>query len=406
MLDFALLPPEITSALMYSGPGSGPMLAAATAWEGLATELRSVASSYGSLIAGLTDGPWQGPAAAGMAGASAAQIAWLSTAAGQAEQAAAQAAAAAGAFEAAFVETVPPPEVAATRALLTALVAMNFFGQNTAAIVATEAQYAEMWAQDAAAMYGYAGTSASASALTPFNPAVQTANPAGLGAQAAAVAQAVGTAGATSAQTTVPEALAALAGPVPVPPWTGDLAAALGLTGHVWNANGDGLVMGGALGDVLEGLTGSSTLDASTGFDAFIRLISPTRLFTTAFKDVQGLAQGLAPPAAAKAAAGIAEAVPHNLPIPPAPGAATAALSKAELVGRLSVPQAWAAAAPTASPAAASLGGVGTTPAVEPASNTMGGLPVMGTAGGRGANFAAPRYGFKPTVMTQPPSGG
>jgi PPE-repeat protein len=62
MLDFALLPPEINSALMYSGPGSGPMLAAAMAWEGVATELRSLASSYGSLIAGLTDEPWQGPA--------------------------------------------------------------------------------------------------------------------------------------------------------------------------------------------------------------------------------------------------------------------------------------------------------------------------------------------------------
>jgi PPE-repeat protein len=406
MLDFALLPPEINSALMYSGPGPGPMLTAAMAWEGLATELRFVASSYGSLIAGLTDEPWQGPAAAGMAGASAAQIAWLSTAAGQAEQAAAQAAAAAGAFEAAFVETVPPPEVAANRALLMALLATNFFGQNTSAIVATEAQYAEMWAQDAAAMYGYAGASASASTLTPFNPAVQSANPAGLGAQAAAVAQAVGTAGGSSAQTAVPEALAALAGPTPVPAWTGDLAAALGLTGSAWNANGDGIVVGGVMGDVLEGLTGSQTLDASTPFDAFIRLISPTRLFTTAFKDVQGLGQALVPPAAAKAAAGIAEALPHNLPIPAAPGAATAALSKAELVGRLSVPQAWAAAAPTASPAAVSSGGVGTTAAVGPASNTMTGLPVMGSAGGRGVNFAAPRYGFKPTVMTQPPSGG
>ncbi|WP_252159672.1 PPE domain-containing protein, partial [Mycobacterium tuberculosis] len=41
--------------------------------------------------------------------------------------------------------------VVANRALLVALVATNFFGQNTPAIAATEAQYAEMWAQDAAA---------------------------------------------------------------------------------------------------------------------------------------------------------------------------------------------------------------------------------------------------------------
>ena len=41
-------------------------------------------------------------------------------------------------------------------------------GQNTPAIATTEAHYAEMWAQDAAAMYGYAGSSAAASTLTPF----------------------------------------------------------------------------------------------------------------------------------------------------------------------------------------------------------------------------------------------
>jgi PPE-repeat protein len=47
--------------------------------------------------------------------------------------------------------------------------ATNFLGQNTPAIAATEAHYAEMWAQDAAAMYGYAGSSATASQVTPFS---------------------------------------------------------------------------------------------------------------------------------------------------------------------------------------------------------------------------------------------
>ena len=61
--------------------------------------------------------------------------------------------------------TVPPPVIAANRALLLALVATNFFGQNTPAIMATEALYVEMWAQDAAAMYGYAGASSAASTL-------------------------------------------------------------------------------------------------------------------------------------------------------------------------------------------------------------------------------------------------
>ena len=54
------------------------------------------------------------------------------------------------------------------------LVATNFFGQNTPAIVATEAQYVEMWAQDAAAMYGYAGAASTASTFTPFTPPLET----------------------------------------------------------------------------------------------------------------------------------------------------------------------------------------------------------------------------------------
>jgi PPE-repeat protein len=67
------------------------------------------------------------------------------------------------------------------------LVATNFLGINTPAIMATEAQYAEMWAQDAAAMYGYAGSSAAAATLTPFTAPQQNTNPTGLAAQSAAV---------------------------------------------------------------------------------------------------------------------------------------------------------------------------------------------------------------------------
>ena len=32
-MDFASLPPEVNSGLMYAGPGSGPMLAAAAGWD-------------------------------------------------------------------------------------------------------------------------------------------------------------------------------------------------------------------------------------------------------------------------------------------------------------------------------------------------------------------------------------
>jgi PPE-repeat protein len=67
-----------------------------------------------------------------------------------------------------FAMTVPPPVIAANRAELSLLVASSLFGQNTPAIMATEAQYAEMWAQDAAAMFDYAVSTASAATLTPF----------------------------------------------------------------------------------------------------------------------------------------------------------------------------------------------------------------------------------------------
>ena len=39
-LDFGALPPEINSARMYAGPGSGSMITAAAGWEGLAADLR------------------------------------------------------------------------------------------------------------------------------------------------------------------------------------------------------------------------------------------------------------------------------------------------------------------------------------------------------------------------------
>ncbi|MGD1242081.1 PPE family protein [Mycobacterium seoulense] len=412
MLDFAQLPPEINSALMYSGPGSGPLLAAAAAWDRLAAELHSAAASYGSVITGLTDGPWQGPAASSMLAAAAPQVAWLRGTAGRAEQAGAQAVAAAGGYEAAFAETVPPAVVAANRALLAQLMATNVLGQNTAAIAATESQYGEMWAQDAAAMYGYAGTSAAASTLPPFEPAAPATNPAGVAGQAAAVAQAAGVGASDNAQVldAVPQTLSSLAGLTSDPPAN----PALSLGGMIGlNPEGDGIVVGGPLGDLLEGLTGSQTLDASTPFDAFIRLISPIRLFTTSFKDMQGIAQGMMP-AAKSAAEGTAKAAEAVLPaaIPGAGvgsiGAIGGAVGKAASIGGLSVPGAWASVAPTA-PVTVALNGGTAAAAVEPATNAVGGVPMMpgaGTGRSAAAHFVAPRYGFKPTVIAQPPAGG
>lgn len=188
-MDFGMLAPEINSASIYAGPGPGPMLAAAAAWDQLSAELHYTATSYGSVVSGLTAGSWLGASSAAMAAAAAPYVAWMTTTAIQAEQAATQARAAAAAFEAAFAMTVPPPVVAANRSLLMTLIATNILGQNTAAIAATQAEYMEMWAQDAAAMYGYAGSSAAASTFTPFTPPPPTTDPAGMAGQGDAVGE-------------------------------------------------------------------------------------------------------------------------------------------------------------------------------------------------------------------------
>ncbi|MCV7409252.1 hypothetical protein AWC05_25670 [Mycobacterium florentinum] len=187
-MDYALLCPEINSARMYAGPGSGPMLAAAAAWDAVAAQLESAASGYAAEIAGLT-GRWFGPSSLSMAAAAAPYIAWLQAGAAQAAQTSAQAYAAAAAYEAAFAMTVPPPLIAANRARRTALIATNFFGHNTAAIAATEAEYAEFWIQDATAMYAYAADASAASTLTSYREPPRTTSDSGPAGQTRALAQ-------------------------------------------------------------------------------------------------------------------------------------------------------------------------------------------------------------------------
>ena len=169
MLNFGALPPEVNSAKMYAGAGSGSLLAAAAAWNAVAAEMRSAAINYESVIRSLVSEGWLGPSSAKMSAAVAPYLEWLNTTAVQAEQAGAQASTAAAAYEAAFAATVPPPVVAANRTLMANLVASNIFGQNTGAIAATDAQYGEMWAEDASAMTSYTTASRAASQMTPFS---------------------------------------------------------------------------------------------------------------------------------------------------------------------------------------------------------------------------------------------
>jgi PPE-repeat protein len=336
-MDFAMLPPEVNSGRMYAGPGSRPMLAAATAWDGLAAELQSTAASYESAISELSGGPWLGPSSASMAAAAAPYLDWMTTAAAQAEQTATQAKAAAAAYEAAFAMTVPPPVIAANRTLLMTLIATNIFGQNTAAIAATETDYAEMWAQDATGMYGYAGLSAAASTLTSFTLPPPTTNPAGAGSQAAAVAQSSVSSGA-QVITALPQALQSLASS------TTSAAPASGL-GNLLS----GILIALSSIDIPIATTsvGSSVTSASsaltaTGMNYRGMLINADRDYA----QDKGPYTGYGPGAAelpewffgGPNALGEASSAP--------PPSAAAGLGQAATVGRLSVPSTWTVAAP------------------------------------------------------------
>jgi PPE-repeat protein len=177
-VEFWTLPPEINSARLYAGPGPGSLMAAAAAWDGVASELHSTATSWSWVISALTNQHWQGPSSASMATAAGQFTSWIRSTATQAEEASAQAKAAVGAYEAALTLTVPPAAIATNRITARTLIATNTLGQNTPAIAAYEAQYGEMWAQDVVAMEGYADSSTAAAQLTPFTSPAQVANPA------------------------------------------------------------------------------------------------------------------------------------------------------------------------------------------------------------------------------------
>jgi PPE-repeat protein len=348
-MDFAVLPPEINSGRMYAGPGSGSMVAAAAAWGGLAAQLHSTATAYSSVISGLTAG-WQGPSSAAMAAAAAPYAAWMSATAEQAEQAAAQARAAATAYQTAFAAMVPPPVIAANRGQLASLVATNLFGQNTPAIAATEAQYADMWAQDAEAMYGYASSAAVATQLAPFTEAPQTTNPAGPAGQAAAVIHAVGTSGGTNAKSAltqlmsaVPHALQSTAAPgAGSPPSSiATIAGAVETINGIVSGPGQASVVVtilNSLGQYAQYLSG--ILDGSAGASS---------------QGLGALAAGLGSGVPAQASAGFGAAG----------SAVSVGMGNAGVVGALSVPPSWAAATPMVRLAAAVLHG--TNPAAAPA---------------------------------------
>lgn len=355
-MDFALLPPEINSGRMYTGPGAAPMLAAASAWDALAADLEAAAVGYSEVLASLIGQEWSGPASVAMVHAATPYVAWLQANCAKAEQTAIQAKTVAAAYETAYAATVPPAVVAANRALLATLVATNILGQNTPAIAATEAHYGEMWAQDAVAMYGYAAVAAPASTLPALDQPPQTTNPAGPGAQSAAASHAAGASGQSplnSAIHTVLHQLSASTGSSdpssesladlvnPLTPFTSVAASGISFDSSMYTvvANGAGW---GRLLFVRGGFEGALTFGG----------LGPRGVLSAVTTPTVGAGMGRATP-----------------------------------VGGLSVPPAWAGAAPEMQPVAVTLA------ASSSPVPTAAGLPpgtafqeaMMGTTAGRGA---------------------
>jgi PPE-repeat protein len=433
-MDFGALPPEINSARMYAGPGPESMLAAAAAWKGLAGELHSAAASYGSAISELTSGPWVGPSSTAMEAAAEPYVTWMRATAGQAELAATKAQAAAGAYETAFAMMVPLPVIAANRTQLASLTATNLFGQNTPAISATEAQYGEMWAQDAAAMYGYAANSAAATQVAPFTAAPQTTSGAGSAAQGAAVAAATSTSTGAGVQSTLSQLMSTI-------------QTTLQSLGSPASSSGSGL------SSILSDLLGTSSTSTSTvsgglggilsssGFSVgglaesivaeyadligFAGIFTIMPLMTSYVGPMNAAVMAAATPAAAAAVPAAAAAAPAAAAA--AAGGALgsgfaglgglAGLGQAASVGALSVPQSWGwAATPQAflggAPLALALPGVG------PAAGSIplaAGLPMLPPGAARAAGVAAAagvggavasKYGPRLKVLTRSPGAG
>jgi hypothetical protein len=367
VLNFSWLPPEINSARISTGEGSGSLFLAASAWDGLASDLSASASSFQSVLSSLANGAWSGPASLSMAAAAAPYVTWLSAAAETAQAAASQARTAASAFESALAATVPLPLVTANRASFTSLVETNYLGQNTPAIAATEFDYVEMWAQDVAAMLGYhAGATSVAAAVSPFSlPPVNLSGLTGLVSSIAPLAEA------SSALSVIPSAVSSLASTLPL----SSLASVAQVAFYPASLMMSPIMMAVQSANS-SGMAGAAGLAAAS---------APKMVDAVAPKGLGGLGGGMG-------------------------SGMSAGLGQARLVGAMSVPPTWQGSMPSrmGSAAMSGLGGAGMPAAGAPAP-TGGGMPMMpmpmgGGMGGAGAGGMMGRGGASPHVVQNRPS--
>jgi PPE-repeat protein len=405
---FSMFPPEYNSALMFSGAGSGPLLSAASAWDELAGDLESTATQYQTAITNLTTGPWLGPSSAQMASAAEPYIAWLQSSSAQAAATGAQAKAAAAAYQTAYSSMVPLPEIEANRALLAQLVSNNFLGQNTGAIATTEANYLEMWIQDALGMDTYHVASTAASTLTQPTPAPAVSD-GGASANAAAAAQSV----ANSASSTASALAAADSTTDP------SLGAALTeLIQALFSGGTDGSITTG-LTDVLTAVTAdpsAALLPVQEAYYGGMMASMPARMFMSGGSSGASAASNTLASMGDQLVGNISKLVDGKLAsvmggvggqLRSWGSSISASLASAQHLGGLSVPHGWGAAAPTDMVRAAPT--LPTTSVAAP--SMMHGLPsspfsqgLMGALAGRGMTSMGSRVAAK--VMPRSPAGG
>ncbi len=397
MSDLGALPPEVSSALIYSGPGSSSLTAAASAWNAVAAELASTAQGLDTVVTQLAGDSWLGPASAAMVEAVQPYVEWVSTTAGQAEHAATQAQSAAAAFETVFASVVPPPLIAANRAELAQAVQLNILGQYNNLISQLEAQYAEFWSQNSSALYSYASSSAAATKISSFTEAPAIANPAGA---LTAAAQSPATSIQSWIQgllTNVQARIQSLTGP-----FIGNTATSKSAITEIWFLLTGQTILPTTMGTLANGYAPFASFFYNTEGLPYFSVGMGN--FGVQIAKSSGWLGGAAPAAAAKlprGLGGLGGAVTGG------GGQVAAGLGHGAHVAGLSVPNSWPGAqlASAAKPMAAVPVSEPITAGESGAGNIVGGLPVGGMGAGRGA-ATGPRYGFKPTVMSRPMSAG